>query len=119
MCILEIMLFQKPLGPCVTSLSRLLISAAAAVDSSTDAQPHLWPMCPIHFLSQSLVHHHRDAAGLHKSTPCKCEAVNAPRGNPELIVGKSSSFPSFREAIIGGILDVSEEVPVVSSPCHP
>lgn len=81
-CILEIILEQVSLGVCVTSLSPRLIEAAAAGDSFTEIQAHLWTVCP--FPSQGLFHRHRGPLGLPTHTGWMCGAVNATRGNSEL-----------------------------------
>lgn len=47
-----------------TFLSLLLISSVAAVDSFSEAQTHLWPVCPFNFLSQGLFHHRRGLRAL-------------------------------------------------------
>ena len=47
-----------------TSLKVLLVSAVTAVHSFSEAQTHLWPVCPFHFLSQGLSYHHRGPLSL-------------------------------------------------------
>ena len=47
-----------------TSLKALLVSAVAVVHSFSEAQTHLWPVCPFHFLSQGLFYHHGGPLGL-------------------------------------------------------